>query len=209
MDKQARRLYVFARAPVLGEVKTRLASSKAEALAAHLDLLERTLTQVASSPSYTTELWLAGRSLENSSNQSYSQSFSTRYGVAVRSQLGSDLGERMRLALLDGIRQNSHSVLIGSDCPDIDRSYVEAAFAALAHAELVVGPAEDGGYGLIGCTRDMPSLFDGLEWGTDGVLQETLARAEALGIHAELLDPIWDVDSAGDWARYLQQMVDD
>ena len=68
----------------------------------------------------------------------------------------------------------------------------------------MLAPAEDGGYGLIGLRRPVPELFQGVAWGSESVLAETLAKAENLGLRYELLPTVWDVDDAADWARFLE-----
>src|SRR5205807_4997142 len=84
--------------------------------------------------------------------------------------------------------------------------YVERAFAELEHADVVLGPATDGGYYLLGCNRRLPPLFDGVGWGGARVLAETLARLPADGWRLALLPPWYDVDTLDDWhmlAGYL------
>ncbi|MFP6835202.1 MAG: DUF2064 domain-containing protein, partial [Pseudomonadales bacterium] len=68
--------------------------------------------------------------------------------------------------------------------------------------DLVIGPAEDGGYGLIGLRKPAPALFENMRWGTDSVLRDTLDRAVRIGLSYELLTTVWDVDNAVDWARF-------
>ena len=93
--------------------------------------------------------------------------------------------------------------MIGADCPDLDAGLIERAFEALARADLVLGPARDGGYYLIGLARPAPALFRGMPWGTAGVLGETWARAHAAGLRAALLEPLDDLDTPADLVRWL------
>jgi glycosyltransferase A (GT-A) superfamily protein (DUF2064 family) len=105
----------------------------------------------------------------------------------------------MREALERGYRK---AAIIGSDCPTITPADVEAAFASLDGNDLVLGPCEDGGYYLIGATRPIGSLFEGVSWGSDRVLSETLEKAREAGLSSGLLDVKYDIDSFGDLERY-------
>lgn len=207
-----RRLCVFARAPVLGQVKSRLAAATGEpaALAAHVRLVEHTLMQVGAphvgAPrafpglrDLVRELWIAG-----DSGGALVRHWSARFDFDLQEQCPGDLGERMRHAL-GATAGRGRTVLIGSDCPAIDAAYVEAAFEALVEADVVLGPTEDGGYGLIGTWVDVPELFEAMPWSTDRVLAETTARCSRLGLRYALLPRIWDVDTASDWQRFLRQ----
>ena len=82
-------------------------------------------------------------------------------------------------------------------------NYVAQAEAALASADVVLGPAEDGGYVLIGCSRAVPEIFRGIEWGTNRVLEQTLKSASQAQLRVTLLNTLWDVDRPEDWRRFL------
>ena len=207
-----RRLCVFARAPVLGQVKSRLAVTIGEpaTLDAHIRLVEHTLMQVCgrasregvrqdaacSTPEHR-ELWIAG-----DINHPLVRRWGKAFKFTLHVQCDGDLGARMRYAL-NASPGSVASVLIGSDCPGIDVNYLEAAFEALEDADVVLGPSEDGGYGLIGARQDLPGLFDSISWGTSKVLAETRARCRQLGLRCTLLPLIWDVDTEVDWRRFL------
>jgi glycosyltransferase A (GT-A) superfamily protein (DUF2064 family) len=90
------------------------------------------------------------------------------------------------------------AIIIGTDIPGIDRSLVVEAFAGLGSHDVVLGPAMDGGYYLIGTRRPQPGLFRGIAWSTPAVLAQTRARARALGLSVRLLGPLRDVDTARD-----------
>jgi glycosyltransferase A (GT-A) superfamily protein (DUF2064 family) len=87
----------------------------------------------------------------------------------------------------------------------IHTSDIVEASAALACHDLVVGPALDGGYWLLGMSRFIPELFDGIPWSTDRVLRETLSRAASLTLKVHQLRPLGDVDTAADWFRYQRE----
>jgi len=106
----------------------------------------------------------------------------------------------MGAALADAAARHRHLVLIGTDCPAMDAGYLEEAFRVLESGiPLVLGPAEDGGYVLIGCTGMPPAgLFEGIDWGTERVLAQTRARIAALGHGHQELPPLSDIDRPED-----------
>jgi len=196
-------LCVFARAPTLGLVKTRLAAElgPAVALAAHTELLEGTLERCVAPADYQTELWIAGLETDNP----VVAELIRRFGLGLRVQWGGDLGSRMWNALEEKLKIGVRVLVIGSDCPDIDRDYVLQGFGALDQADVVLGPAEDGGYGLIGLRAAAEELFTGVRWGSDDVVRTTLERAELGGLRVRLLKGIYDVDTLSDWQRYRDE----
>jgi rSAM/selenodomain-associated transferase 1 len=195
----ADRLALFAREPVLGSVKSRLAASIGDtaALQAHRTLVEDALARLADGVGWHLELWVAGDPEHPDVVR-----WCSRYRVHARAQVGDNLGDRMRLTLTDMLHRGSKAVLMGCDCPTIDAGYVAAAFAALDRSDLVLGPAADGGYGLIGVRREVPDVFSNVRWGRADVLAATLARAAALDVETTLLEEVWDVDDLTGWKRY-------
>lgn len=186
------RLALFAKAPVLGAVKTRLAAAigAAAALETHRRLLLETLAKLApGSGAFAPELWLAGP---------VAQVAAWHGCLPIRHQPAGDLGARMAAAFADGV-----TVLVGSDVPELAPTHVEAALARLAEADVVLSPTEDGGYCLIAMREPQPALFAGIPWGTNGVLAATRAAAGRRAV--ALLDPLWDVDEVADWRRWRRQ----
>jgi rSAM/selenodomain-associated transferase 1 len=120
-------------------------------------------------------------------------------------QQGEDLGERMFHAASRALVQAESVLLLGTDCPGVTRDYLVRAFQALHRAEVVIGPAEDGGYVLLGLRRVDRKLFRGLAWGTSSVLEQTLERVMALGWRHALLEPLWDVDRPRDVERLARE----
>ncbi len=115
------------------------------------------------------------------------------------SQGGGDLGQRMNNAFVDAFREGSKGVvIIGTDCPGLTREIVEKAFQLLKESPLVLGPARDGGYYLIGLSQPVPEIFKKIAWGTDAVLSETVAAASRLSIKHVLLETLFDVDRPED-----------
>lgn len=124
------------------------------------------------------------------------------------SQGEGNLGERMARALDEGFEQAyGKVVLCGTDCPDLSSRHTHAAFAALDAAELVIGPATDGGYYLIGLSLNgapvnLMELFEGVDWGTETVRAQTLSNAEKLGLGVVLLDELSDIDRPEDLVHW-------
>jgi len=116
-----------------------------------------------------------------------------------RPQAAGDLGHRLHGALARAFAEGGRRVLaLGSDCPGLSAAVMAKALDALREHELVLGPAQDGGYYLIGLRSPQPALFADMEWGTGSVLSRTLARAEALGLKTVLLESLVDVDRPED-----------
>lgn len=196
-------LLVFARAPRRGEVKQRLAAEigAEAALQAHRRLVTDTLGRLSGMDGVDTELWVAGvAGIEV-------RRWARTYGVPLRAQTGADLGERMHRGLLAGLATSGRVLLVGSDCPEVDGAYVRKAIGLLDRCDVVLGPAEDGGYGLIGVRcgveNDLTAIFSGVAWGGPSVLAETRRRCAGAGLEVALLPVIWDVDDAAGWRRFL------
>lgn len=123
-------------------------------------------------------------------------------------QEGPDLGARMSAAFDEAFRRGARrAAIIGSDVPGLSRDDVRGALASLEDHDLVLGPARDGGYYLIGLERPRPGLFPGIAWGTPSVFAATLERAAALGLTVRALDARRDIDTLEDvraeWDRLL------
>ncbi len=198
-DRSARLLQQFARLPVLGEVKTRLARGVGAeaALAVHRLLVERTGRMLADAALAPVELWL-----DRAGEDAAIRAVLDRGVRGPLLQRGEDLGERMFLALEQGLKTARSVILVGSDCPGLDRAYLRQAFEALEQAELVLGPAEDGGYVLIGVRSLERSLFNRVRWGGGEVLSQTLANAEQAGMKTALVEERYDIDEPHDLQRW-------
>ncbi|MEM7101090.1 MAG: TIGR04282 family arsenosugar biosynthesis glycosyltransferase [Pseudomonadota bacterium] len=204
---------VFTRAPILGQVKTRLAQTIGEeaALGVHVRLVGSALNSV-------TETGLNNRYLYVSVDHPEVRDWAQRFDLDVRLQRGDGLGERMRTVFRDLFESEfasgggiERAVLMGTDCPDITAKYLHTALGKLAHEEVVVGPAEDGGYGLIGMRLDAftqaQGVFQDIPWGSNQVMQRTREVLRDQGLKWAELSTIWDVDTHKDWER-LQALGD-
>lgn len=194
-----RLLQQFARRPVLGAVKTRLAKSIGDeaALKVHRRLMECTGNALITSNLGPVELWVDGPGSDATIDRLLNRGL-----AGPRIQSGTDLGERMTAALEDGLRRARAVVLVGSDCPGLDAAYLRGAFDALESADVVLGPAEDGGFVLIGARRLPPRFLGGVAWGQSGVLREVREQAKAVGLSSILLAQRYDIDELADLRRW-------
>lgn len=192
------RLLVFARAPVPGAVKTRLIPALGAEGAAdlHARLLARTLETACAADLAPVELWCT----PDADHPAFAGAAGDP-GVTLRVQPAGDLGQRMRVALESTLADGGRALLVGCDCPALSVDDLAGAFTALADHDVVLGPAEDGGYVLVGARRVSPVLFDGIEWGGPRVLRQTRGRLVALGWRWHELRTLWDVDRPEDVVR--------
>lgn len=193
------RILIFAKAPVPGYAKTRLIPALGAQGAAELQarLIRRTVDLAIASGLAPVELWVCGHS-----GLEFFDAFHHAVDGRIHPQSGADLGARMGHALDHALKAADFAVLIGTDCPPLEITHLERACAALAGgADTVLGPAEDGGYVLIGLRRCDPRIFDGIAWGTPEVLRQTRERIGALGWVGRELPVLWDVDQPHDLER--------
>jgi len=197
---EATRIAVFAKAPVAGEVKTRLAAILGPEGAAglHAGLVRHAISTAVQSRVGAVELWCAP-----DESHPFFERCAREFGVALRRQQGVDLGERMRRAVDAALASGEAIVVIGSDCPALAVADLRDAAEALRTHDAVIAPAEDGGYVLIGLSASVPGLFDGIAWGGSAVMAATRARlADATW---KELATRWDVDRPEDYARLARE----
>lgn len=189
-------LHLLARAPVAGQVKTRLIPALGAQGACDLQqlLLERAL-QLPASGFSERFLWL------DDLPSAELQALADVQGWTLVEQPVGDLGERMRRIATLGLAESDAVILIGNDCPALDGTYLQAACRALQEQPVVIGPAEDGGYVLLGLRSMAPTLFSDMPWGTERVFDLTLQRLQQLDWHPVLLPALWDVDRPEDLSR--------
>jgi rSAM/selenodomain-associated transferase 1 len=131
-------------------------------------------------------------------------------GATYEPQVAGDLGARMAAALGARLAAGAERVIvIGTDCPEADEFVIEQAFSALDETDIVLGPAADGGYYLIGMRRLHDELFVGIPWSSDETLQRSLDHAVSSGLRVHLLPELADVDTAADWRRWQQRRGED
>jgi len=190
-------LIVFTRYPEPGRAKTRLAKALGahEAAAVQKKLTEHTMEEVGKlrhSHTVSIRVFYSGgtrKEIQDWLGPDYT----------YREQGEGDLGLRMFRAAAEAFMKNfTRVVVIGTDCPLIKVRHIKEAFAALRRHDLVLGPATDGGYYLIGLRRIEKALFENISWGTDAVLKSTLQVAAEKGLSVDLLEILSDVDRPED-----------
>jgi rSAM/selenodomain-associated transferase 1 len=198
------RVIVFARAPEPGKVKTRLipALSAAGAAELHRRLVRHSLGAATGARLGPVELWCAP-----DTGDPFFRECERRLGVSLSAQGGGDLGARMRRAFESALARAGRAILVGSDIPALSAQYLRDADQALVRGnEVVIGPAEDGGYVLIGLSRCDPELFRDIPWGGPEVMAETRRRIASLAWRLSELPVLWDVDRPEDLGRLPQEM---
>jgi uncharacterized protein len=193
---------VFAKAPVPGEVKTRLVPLLGDIAAAELHalLVRRALATALDAALGPVELWCAP-----DRGHPFFESCAIEFDVPLRDQDAGDLGERMLATFTTLLAYAPAAILIGSDAPSLHAADLAAAAAVLRDGkDAVFQPAEDGGYVLVGLRRPIESLFRGMRWSRHDVWSETRARLEKSAIAWAALDTRWDVDRPEDYRRALR-----
>ena len=194
----AARLLQFAKRPRAGHVKTRLISAVGAQAACqlHQKLLRHTWQTLSSAQIAPLELW--------ADSGEFSLCFDSLNPPAekIHVQCGVNLGERMGNAVAEALKYSDAIVIVGSDCPVLDGAYVAEALQSLYDgADVVLGPASDGGYVLIGMQRYLPDVFNNVDWGSDQVLAQTRERLTSINCSWHELATLWDVDRSDDLER--------
>ncbi len=195
----AQALILLARLPEPGRVKTRLSPplDPDRCLAVHRWLLHERLTTLPVVAAARYWFWTGPAGGEGRAWLAWAE----RRGWQGLRQVEGDLGVRMGAALRWALLHHERVVLVGSDCPGLTPARIEEALGLLHRWPLVLNPATDGGYVLIGMTRralGARGLFENMPWGSDRVLRETLLRARRAGLPVALLPPLSDIDRAED-----------
>jgi rSAM/selenodomain-associated transferase 1 len=191
---------VLGRAAVPGGAKTRLIPAVGAEVAAALQthLTELALRRACASQAHVV-LWLAGV-VDDPLMQ-----LTNELDVEVRPQPDGDLGDRMLAALRHAQACDRRGIVIGTDCPAQSSADLERAGALLADYDVVLQPALDGGYVLIGMAQPRPEIFAAMPWGSDAVLAMTRERIRSLGLRHTELRALPDLDRPDDIAVALEQ----
>ncbi|MGB3570946.1 MAG: TIGR04282 family arsenosugar biosynthesis glycosyltransferase [Phormidesmis sp.] len=186
-------LILFLRYPMPGSTKTRLIPALGAQGAASLQrqMAEYLLSQVLS-PNWQLQICFTGSCLDSVQNW-LGERFS--YKAQVRGELGRRLQDAFQQEFESGYER---VVVIGADCPDVNLRHIEQAFQRLRSHDLVLGPAQDGGYYLIGLRYPHTAIFDDIDWGTSLVFQQTCTKAWRLGLSMAELEILSDVDRPED-----------
>lgn len=197
--KQA--LLIFQKNAVPGYVKTRLAATigDARAMDVYLFLVAHT-HRVAQQVQVNKHLFYSDRIEPLSGNPE-------NYTLHV--QHGNDLGMRMQQAFATVFEAGAQqAVIIGTDCYELDAATIQDAFQLLAENEVVIGPAEDGGYYLLGLKKNSPGLFNGITWSSDAVFTQTMEKAKVLGLRVATLPVLPDIDTEADLKSLREHFLD-
>ncbi|WP_139249378.1 TIGR04282 family arsenosugar biosynthesis glycosyltransferase [Malonomonas rubra] len=195
-------LGIFAKQPIIGQCKTRLCPplDLREAATFYECSLRETVSRMQQLDCCDLAICYAGE-------RSW---FEAEYPEAVLvPQQGEDIGARMAAALNGFLQQGyRQAVLIGSDSPDLPLELIEQACVALEEVEVVLAPASDGGYVLVGESQHQPQLFNSMAWSTEEVLAETLRRVDQSGIDCVQLQGWEDLDDLPALQRFLLRSPD-
>lgn len=199
-ESKKRALLIFIKNPIKGVVKTRLAKTVGadKALEIYKALLAHTRSVALAVE--TNRLLFYHQYIPEKDDWS-------NLDFNKQLQSSGDLGQRMLLAFQQAFAHHDKVIIIGSDCPTLTPKILQAGFTALDTHDFVVGPAEDGGYYLLGMNSLEPILFENMEWSTDQVLSTTLSRIRGLKKSVCLLPTLNDVDTEEDWVRSMIRII--
>ncbi len=200
MTAVARRVLVFARAPIPGQCKTRLIPALGSQGAArlHRALTRRTLA-LAVQADAEVELWCAP-----DVRHAFFVECRLRFGAALRRQPHGDLGARMAAGLRSGARA---TLIVGTDCADLTVGDLVAGFEALRTHDYVLQPAGDGGFVSIGASAPDSAVLRHVDWSSGKELAQTQQRLARAGRSVALLPQRWDIDTAADLRRAQREGV--
>jgi rSAM/selenodomain-associated transferase 1 len=196
-DVSRQQLIIFVKAPRPGHVKTRIAEAIGPKAAcdAYIEMVSVLVGNLRSSSNVQV------RYTPDEAHAEISRWIQPAWTSVSQGQ--GDLGQRLVRAFQEAFNSGIERVLIiGSDSPDITADHIQSAFSALKTHDLVLGPAEDGGYWLIGLRAEQPALFDNIPWSSGAVLEQTLARSKSAGLSTYLLCQLPDIDTADDLRRF-------
>ncbi len=199
-DNQAR-LILFTRYPEPGRTKTRLIPALGVQGAAALQqrMSETVISQMVQ---FAANYPVSPEIRYTDGNQQAMEDWLSS-DIPCLDQGEGDLGDRLRRAFAQAFAQGARRVVvIGADCPGLGPALFAQAFGALEREDLVLGPAMDGGYYLIGLNQPAPALFADIPWGSEKVLTATLEQAQAMALSTHLLEPLADVDRPEDLRHF-------
>lgn len=195
-------LIIFAKLPRLGQVKTRLQGLLGEqgCLALHYSLIDHALELSSSWNEGPVELWFSERPEVNEFQMAISERIELPESIQLRYQKGDNLGQRMQQALQSAIECHDRAVLIGTDCPQQQLSHLNQANKVLQQGtDVVVQPAYDGGFVLIGCSKKVPDLSGAIQWGNGSVMSQLEIELERQHLSLGKTETISDLDEEKDF----------
>lgn len=202
MQFPAARILIFAKAPISGQVKTRLVPLLGAdgATRLHGEMVQNTVQRMHASTLAPLQLWCAP-----SVDEPLFDNLKRRFNLELHAQRGVDLGARMLHAFTEALQSAEVAMCIGTDWPMLAPDFVATALQRLTQGEdAVLGPAEDGGYVLLGLRKVDPRLFAAIAWGGAQVLAQTRERLRQLQWRWSELPTSWDLDRPADFERALR-----
>jgi hypothetical protein len=194
-------ILVFAKAPVAGQVNTRLVPfiSAEEAADLHEKFTRDRLQMCTAANLCDVQLWCC----PDTSHRLFSDC-SRLFDITLHKQDGADLGARISNAITHLLGAYKKIVVIGTDAPALGSKIIDDVIRQLNERDVILVPAEDGGYVLLGVTTYHENILANVPWGSEQVLSRTVANIESLGLKYELLGECWDVDRPEDLQRYFE-----
>lgn len=206
-DDLTRTLIIFSKAPIAGQVKTRLQADIGPEACAVLQerMIKKTLSTALASSADRVLLYTSP-----DSHHPLFQSLGKQPGVSLFRQVGTDLGERMCRAFSKTLKTPAYALLIGTDCPALTPTILDQCFEELEQGtDCVLVPALDGGYVLIGMSQAHAEVFAEINWGSEQVLAQTLERIKSLGMSFRFLPALNDIDTLNDLKACTELVVSD
>ena len=194
-------LIIFAKAPIPGQVKTRLCPplTPDEAASLHGSMVMDIAEQTRGIPNLHRFL-----ACMPSSDHAFFQALAARYCLTLCEQVGDDLGCRMDHALTESLKNGyQYALVVGTDIPALSSETYKKAISVLKTEDIVIGPTNDGGYYLIGLKRPTPEIFFGIPWSTENVFALTQEKAQVLGRTVGLIDFERDIDTFKDIQLFM------
>tara|TARA_A100001011_G_C14112669_1_gene757719 strand:- start:70 stop:678 length:609 start_codon:yes stop_codon:yes gene_type:complete len=197
-DKQV--VQVFAKTPIIGHVKTRLIPllGSGEACELHKKMTFRLIKDL-DSDKYDIQIW---------TDKDLNHEFFKEFSYPMREQIGKDLGQKMGHALSSGLSTHQKVMLVGTDLPELDNSYLEKVSDDLNRFQIVIGPTLDGGFGLLAARDFDQSMFEDIVWSSSGVLRVLCRNLIDLKLSFHLSKTLWDVDQPADYDRFKRTYTD-
>ncbi len=189
---------LFAKPPIKGTVKTRLAEDLGDehALRIYKSLFSFVVRRVNDGDYDKIVYWAQPYSLKDSVLPK---------NFLAYIQQGTDLGERLKNACYHASLYYDKIIIIGSDCPFVSTELIEKALKALTQNPVVIGPTYDGGYYLIGMDQFYPQLFNKIAWSTNQVFSQTLDNIKKASLVGSILQTFYDIDTQNDWERFKHE----
>lgn len=189
-------LIIFIRNPIRGTVKTRLAQTLGndKAFDIYKELLEITRQQSIKVNAQCYLYYSDHIELDAWSETTFIK----------KVQSGIDLGARMANAFNEVLQTHSKAIIIGSDCPYITSQIIDHSFHLLSNNDVILGPAIDGGYYLLGMKSTSPSIFESMPWSESNLYEKTIEKLNQLNYTYTSLIKMEDIDTEEEWNRYIQ-----